>query len=218
MRSIGRSQLAQPSVHLVLFLLRRKLASWTTFDIVGPLNEADAENRPLIEGIASFRREQNLRRVPYLETEAQHRLEARLGLDARSFHFAACADERIVASVRLTPAPFELSVLLPDLDVGAYASYLEFSRLCVAEHLPRPLRLEAISQMVTSAGVWCLAHPEYGGIVALCRADRIAFMRKVGLRCKNRNLAIPDRGEDYALMAGSRRELLNYQRLIFRRR
>lgn len=171
----------------------------------GPLFQANPLHQSKVDEIITFRTEQNLTRASHLESERQKRIEATLALDARSVHFAAELNGQIQASVRLTPAPFELGLLLPELDLTPYRQYFEFSRLCTGIESPRKARIA--QALVIRAGHWLFTSTSAEGIVALCKQDNVAYMTRFGLHKIRTELSVKGRDGAYTLMGNDKESI-----------
>jgi GNAT superfamily N-acetyltransferase len=127
-------------------------------------------------------------------------------LDARSFVYAARSDGRIVATLRATPAPFEIDRHVPRDRLRAAIGdelerYVEVSRMLAD---PRFASRGIASAMVSFGGVDMMLNTPYRGY--------LAYIRLAGARPEARlagastvlKFQIPSRGDhEYAVVAGA---------------
>lgn len=86
--------------------------------------------------------------------------------DERSTHFYALDKKgEIAGALRLTPEPFEISTLTPELAVAAsrYAQFFEISRYAVERK-----HADMAERLLFFAGVWILRKSTAAGVIALC--------------------------------------------------
>lgn len=174
---------------------------------VGPLS-ASTFTDAFREQLRAFRVEQYRQQTPYLLSEEQQRLEERMLLDERSTHFVALRGERLLATLRVTPFPFELAELSPALAQAAppFIRFAEFSRL-VCEHSARGALLG--SRLMGEACLWALEQG-FEGVIALCKQQRRPLFERYGLSAQaDRTFLVPSReAESYSLMAGRWADIL----------
>jgi hypothetical protein len=195
------------------------IKTFTKVRFVGPITV----DSPEYEAVIQFRTDQNEKRAPHLEHANQREIEERLRIDERSSHFAIAKSGVIVACVRITPAPFELSELSPVFAKRGsdFKDYLEFGRLCT------DLRLERKALYASMLVVWAarasFADGKFQGVVAVCRTNRVSYMEKLGLEADPYSVTVEPRQSDYRFIHGSKDHLVNFyfDRLIsflYRRR
>ena len=182
------------------------MKNFSNIRFVGPVSA----NSPAFDEILRFRLEQNHRSAPHLEDPVQLEIERRLQIDERSLHFSLERNGRIVACVRATPAPYELSELSPKFAEHArgYPGYFEFGRLCTDASLKRRGFYAGI--LTVKAARVVFMEEDGAGIIAVCRPNRVAYMEKLGLEAGAEAVTVPARRSEYRLMAASRDRLLRY--------
>lgn len=176
--------------------------------VLGPVLAAE-ENSETLQALKEFRRGQyEASSATYLNNVTQTQLETRLNLDERSRHFYARNRRGVIATLRVTPHPFELSQLTAELSqVSAlFQDYLELSRLVVApEH-----RGSGVGKKLCYAAMLWAASGEYKGFIAICREHRREEFSRFGLEpFENRAFEIPERDHgSYRFMCGSWRKII----------
>lgn len=197
--------LENASLQLLATLARQGSAK-----VLGPLYLDVDSDRAIVERALAFRRAQNLVRAPYLESIAQREVEQRLRLDERSAHFVALQGEEIVATLRMTPAPFEISEIIAERTLeskGDFDDYVEVGRLCTDVHLQQKARVAR--QITLTAILWQIERLSCRGALALCKQDKVKLFRRFGLTLVAERICIPSRGSDYCIIAGSRQDVLD---------
>lgn len=176
--------------------------------LVGPLFWVNGDDRKIILDVQKFRREQNAVRAPYLDAPAQLRIENELQIDERSAHFVAFKQNEVVACIRLTPGPFEMERLSPFLKERAqdFKDYYEFSRLCTQLTLKSKGSVACL--MLLKSGLWLFSESKARGIVGICKQERVRYMSRFGLVERNSDLSIEGRGDGYAVISGSKFEII----------
>jgi hypothetical protein len=196
---------------LTIFLAKQYIEMNTKIVIHGPCRLDDGKNADLVRRAISFRRQQNIVRAQYLEDMKQENIESRLQLDRRSTHFIATMNNRIIACVRLTPAPFEMSLLNPTLQqyqAQRYQGYFEFGRLCTDVNLTN--KGEVAKYLLIKAGLWAMSAPRSRGLVGICKENKVRFMQKFGLNPIERNLDIIGREGSYTLIGAEREQIMDF--------
>lgn len=168
---------------------------------LGPLS-ASTLPEAFREQLRAFWVQQYRQQTPYLLSEEQQRLEERMQLDARSTHFVALKGEQLIATLRVTPFPFELAELTPELAQAAlpFIRFAEFSRL-VCEQSARGALLG--TRLMGEACLWALEQ-DFEGVIALCKPSRKPLFERYGLSPQEgRTFHVPSRENGtYSLMAG----------------
>ncbi len=195
------------------------IKTFTKVRFIGPITADSPEYGDVIR----FRTQQNEKRAPHLEHSNQREIEERLRIDERSSHFAIAKAGMIVACVRITPAPFELSELSPVFAKRAeeFKDFLEFGRLCTDHGLER--KALYASMLVVWAARASFADGKFHGVVAVCRPNRVSYMEKLGLEADPLSVSVESRKSDYRFVHGSKDRLVHFHfdRLIsflYRRR
>lgn len=194
----------------VLFnVVQNYLDSHLKYTIVGPLTYSELYQYLLINKVRNLRQQEAILNSPYLLEPAQQEIENELTLDKRSHHFIIFNNGELAASVRLTPAPYETSVLISEFQSQhKFNNYFEFSRLITNSELndkATPAKL-----LLIKAGLWCLSETTNMGIFGLCKHKRVRFLSRFGLSPSGSTFSIANRGDGYSLMSASREELLNF--------
>ncbi len=196
-------------VDFYLYINRHKAS------VVGPFNP---KNKPHLFSLAvDFRKLQSISRAPYLFEKTQNDIEELLQLDERSQHFVLIQDEKIIAYIRLTPAPFELSALLPlnthyktDLN-----NYYEFSRFATDNSLTNK-RFYALL-LLLKAGHWLFSKKNAEGIVGICKSNRLSYFKHFHLLAQNQDaFSIDSRHGEYFYILGKKQHVLySISRMLF---
>jgi len=174
--------------------------------VLGPLTPTSADYARVLE----FRMEWHKKDAPYLMDATQLEIEQTLQLDERSLHFALESDGAIIACVRATPPPLELSALSEEFCVraAAYSGYYEFSRLCTNRSLGR--KALYASMLVVKAAQYLFSNQLAKGIVGICRDSRVTYMKRLGLHSDGFPVWLEARQGNYELLYASKYELLNF--------
>lgn len=193
-------------VHSFLFwIVKSFLKRQRSLEFIGPLNFDSHETQELI----AFRNGILINSAPYLFEQSALDSEAIGNFDPRSFHFGVKFKGKISAYVRLTPAGFELSSLSHTWSVVSkkYTDYIEFNRLVADPNVPKRGYFGRL--LLLYVGLWLFEHSNYQGIVAICRPERMNFLNSFGLASvTGLTTYLPDRGESYQMLIGSRKEIL----------
>ncbi len=155
--------------------------------IDGPFHGDSLVTSGILDQIIDFRNYQYASNHQHLINNGQYLIEKKMRIDERSFHFVAFAGDHIVGCVRLTPAPFELSSLHPEVKKlnhkYEYGGYLEISRLiCASDRLPRSRVGE---RLLLSAGKWALVSNRRKGLFAITRGNNHRKFSKYGFCIQN---------------------------------
>lgn len=209
--------LERPSpVERLQALVRTTLIPKHEARFVGPLSTSTVPEAFQAQ-LHAFRVRQYEQQTPYLLGEEQRRLEERMQLDERSTHFVALRGEQLLATLRVTPFPFELGELTPELAQVAppFLRFAEFSRL-VCESSARGALLG--TRLMGEACLWAQAQG-FEGVIALCKPDRRPLFERYGLSPQaGRTFHIPSREEGaYSLMAGRWPDILEGALRTFQR-
>lgn len=182
------------------------LKTFPKLRVLGPMTTTSEAYARMIE----FRREWHKRDAPYLTETAQIEIEQGLQLDERSLHFALEYEGEIIACVRATPPPFELSALSDQFRVHAkaHASCYEFSRLCTNRKMGR-MALYA-SVLVVKAAQYLFSNQLAEGIVGICRENRVTYMKRLGLHSNTSPIWLEARQGNYQLLYASKEDLLDF--------
>jgi hypothetical protein len=196
----------RPTAAAFIRLADLVLAMDTSVEIRGP--ERLGAGAPLLEGLQALREREYLQAGPHLLSPVQRHIEERCQLDERSWHFLAAVGGEPVGALRVTPSPFEMAELAPELRYTSddYAGYLEFNRLLVARahrHLSIGRRL------IAAAARWGLASDSQG-VVAVCRDGAYTLFAKYGLTVAHQQqIVVPSRpGGMYSLVHGTWRAIV----------
>lgn len=205
-RSIPSPVLADARHVQAFATLIRSLHQGSPIQVVGPFS-VDLVPTTFMWRLLEFRHRQYREQQPYLLSEEQQQLESRLRLDARSTHFVAMQGEEIVAALRVTSSPFELTELVPELKevVPALAGFAEFSRLIHDKSVRGVLGVRLMGE----ACLWAVDQG-FEGIVGLCQHGPRQLFERYGLRpFEDREYRVPSRSEGcYSLMLGRWPEIL----------
>jgi hypothetical protein len=146
----------------------------------------------------------------YLRSEEVIQIIGALTIEERSAHFVVRQEGAIVAILRATPYPFELSRSTEQLrdEALSLSSYLEFSRLYVRQSAMA--RVWVGPMLLASAAEWAILNG-FEGLVALSKMPQKRLYERFGLRPRWReSLVIPMRQNgEYWLMRGRWSEMYN---------
>jgi|GEM_PF-5056954 len=156
-------------------------------ELIGPLMEQDKiqSNQNVLKEMDSFYLNELQKTAPYILGEKQIMLEKGLRIHQRSLYFVARLHGKVVAAVRLTPPPFELTQLiqntagLESLNLNFAQNYLEYSRLMTDPQIPN--RGMLVSPLLLMAGLVAFRDYQAGGLIGLCRRNRESFFKKFQL-------------------------------------
>lgn len=144
----------------------------------GPISGKTLDPETL-KKISKFRDRTYSSLCPYLSSEKQKQIDKSLALDDRSTHFYALNRKKeIVGCLRLTPGPFEITGLTPELAEVAknYTEYLEISRYIAANRAPF-----VAERLLFVAGSWIWTRTPYRGMIAFCRNKLKEHYRRYGI-------------------------------------
>lgn len=115
--------------------------------------------------------------TPYLFNEFHQNLEQELKIDQRSYHLIAHTRGEILGVMRVSPAPFEVSHLTPELHTKSQelSDYLEVSRMILSEEGRR----KSVGLILCFSIVNWGRQTSHKGLIALCRpqnASRFGFL------------------------------------------
>jgi hypothetical protein len=132
--------------------------------------------------------------------------------DHRSLHFWATHNDEIIASMRATPSPYEISLynLEIPLDKLKLLNRLEFSRLIGIQIKD----LRVVTQSLIACA--CLIGVEAGfdGVVAMCRAPQRRLFEKFGLTAISAPIFVPKRrNAKYWLMNATWAEIATHMKI-----
>jgi hypothetical protein len=170
-----------------------------------------------LDQINAFRAAQYHTLSPYLLEPEQLAIDARCQLDERSQQFVAVhypdpafPDEpAIIGCSRVTPAPFELSQLTPELAEAAshYPGYWELSRLVVDAQYSSGFVGE---KLFMGAARWLCLTTDIPGFLLICKTRRKRYFEYYGLKAhagadgQPQSFVIPCRkSQTYYLMTGT---------------
>jgi len=146
-------------------------------------------NEDELEEIKSYRSSQFKDSQDYLIPKSYIEKMKDRRVDNYSYQFIARSkvDNSIIASMRLTPWPFESSDYVQTSD--DYKEYLEISRLIVKEK-----GLGIGKKILIYAGNHAISKTNYTGFVAICKEDRLGMFASFGLLSK-KIFKIQNRGD-----------------------
>jgi len=173
----------------------------------GPLTSH--EHSELLYKAMEFRRANSISRAPYLYEDAQLEIEKELNIDERSFHFVVIKDGEMMGYIRLTPMPFEISSLMPRsiISLANYHHYFEFSRFITANHVTNKRYFALL--LLLKAGHWLFAKKNAGGILGICKPNRLHYFKYFNLFPQNNEpVSITNRIGEYHFILGSKQDIL----------
>jgi hypothetical protein len=161
--------------------------------------------------VKRFRLEQYRRALPYMLDELGP--DGSDDLDSRSCTFAARWNGEVVATIRLTPHPFETSRYVPEEVVAGFLGsrwrdeYLEWSRLLV--DMEAPVRGLA-SSIIVFAGLRVLFSTPFRGFFGYATTEVQQVFAKFCVATHTETFSIPRRGpQRYVLLKGDFVEVLD---------
>lgn len=194
-----------PMADLFAQMLARPLAQGTlSFDEV---HSADAWDE-----VKRFRLEQYRKALPYMLDELGP--DGADDIDPRSCTFAARWNGAVVATIRLTPHPFETSRYVPEdvvagfLGAGWRDDYLEWSRLLADRDAPvRGLA----SSVIAFAGLRALSSTPFHRFFGYATPQVMRVYEKFNVATHPETFSIPRRGpQRYVLLKGDLMEALDH--------
>jgi hypothetical protein len=155
--------------------------------------------------VKRFRLEQYRKVLPYMLEELGP--DGSDDIDARSSTFAARWNGDVVATIRLTPHPFETSRYVPDGVIAGFLGsrwredYIEWSRLLVDG--AAPVRGLA-SSLIAFAGLHALSSTQFRGFFGYATTEVQRVYAKFGIATHPETFSIPRRGpQRYVLIKGN---------------
>ena len=150
--------------------------------IVGPIFHEEHAGSKLWQRMLDFRKKNTEARAPYLYSKEQKAIDKELQIDERSAHFVIATENEIMAYLRLTPRPFELSKLDPKwIDAEKrFDDFYELSRLATTPKIKS--RALYARLLLLGSGLWLFNHTDCQGIIAVCREDKLKYFSQFGLR------------------------------------
>jgi hypothetical protein len=211
------ADLSRAEQALCLDILARIIHSNDQVDILRP-----DEHPFTLADINAFRAAQYQTLSPYLLDSHQQAIETRCQLDERSQQFVAVtttdaltispdtsSKPDIIGCARVTPAPFELSQLTPELAEAAshYPDYWELSRLVVDAQYSSGFVGE---KLFMGAARWLCLTTDIPGFLLICKTRRKRYFEYYGLKAhpgadgQPQSFVIPCRNsQTYYLMTGT---------------
>ena len=135
-----------------------------------------------LEKIELFRRQMYQLKHRYLIPSNKIEIEREREIDKRSYHLIVYgSNQEIVASVRMTPYPFEITSVLGESKTKDYDRYLEISRL-----ICRNPKSGIGNKLLIRAGLFAIRNKNYDGLVAICKSEKINLFQSFGLKTIHR--------------------------------
>ncbi len=174
-----------------LAIIERIASADKAVEIPTPLRGRDMDRKDYL-AVLDFRRRIYDGIAPYLNQNPQKSLEERIGADELGYHLVARKEGRIVGTLRLNDDPFEIAAQNP-----------AFARLCTA--LPGHIEMSRVvtdgshpgtgKKLLIMAGLWVIRHTPFHGILGHCKAEKLGYFAKFGLRADTgEGHTIPGRG------------------------
>lgn len=164
------------------------------------------------EGVLRFRLEQYEKRLPYMLHELGP--DGTDALDARSTTFAAQWNGDVVATIRLTPHPYETSQYVSEDSLTRFlgeawdSSYLEWSRLLIDGEAPIRRLMPA---MLVYAGLHVLSSTRYSHYFGYASLRVQPVFARFRMTADTETFSIPKRGDHaYALLKGDFADSLHH--------
>lgn len=181
--------------------LNRVIHNDPLLHVHGPLS-LEVDGPAFLAPIQKFRYEQYQQSSAYLNAYFQESLERKLLLDERGLHFYASYNGQVIASLRVTPPPFEMSGLSNELRdrVEELKDYVELGRLLVDDRF----RSKGVGKKLLYASAIHLVNQRYQGFIAICREHRRREFLRFGLVQNGPPFEIKTRpGSQYYLLSGN---------------
>jgi len=152
-----------------------------------------------VDEIGYFKQAVNIRlKKDYLLDEKHLENIGESDLAARSNLLSLVYRNRLVATCRLTPPPFEISRIFPNGEaaIDEYSDYLEISRLiCVQKNMSANFLIH-VGTIGISSGC--------KGFVGLCMRHHLKSFKRFGFKIIAGPLPVPDRkGNEYFVVVGN---------------
>lgn len=135
--------------------------------------------------IKDFREKTYSQRAPYLLGTEHLDLINEVELNERSYHFLGESKETILSTLRLTPYPFEITALFPQLDEQIqknFSNYIELSRL-ISKNREQTLFLFMQAALFAQK-------MGYTGFISICSPKNYQKFKKFGLQAYGEALEI----------------------------
>lgn len=166
------------------------------------------DERILYLKIREHRYKYYLQRAIHLTAETE--LESEQNLDRRSVLFALEVQGMIVASLRLTPRPFEIeSFGIHQLPFETYNRYAELGRLVSDPQLDQISIALLARYLLCYTGLFAIEKYHFAGFVAICRPFRLSYFKKFGLR-DHFTIYHSDRKMTYHFLSATMSEILTH--------
>ncbi len=165
--------------HYVLAEMAKVIHNDDGLHVHGPLT-IGVDGPRVIDEIQQFRQEEYTRTAKYLTEDFQESLEKRLKIDEKSFHFFARYQGKIIASLRITPPPFEMTELSTELKnaVLQHKNYLEIGRLLVKDGYQKA----GLGKKILFQAMLFSYFSDYEGFIAICREHRRKEFERFGMK------------------------------------
>lgn len=157
-----------------------------TLDLLNPQLKLDCfkfddeSYSPLYSQVLANRRKYYRIHAPHLLDENELRREKEI--DARSFIISVRSNNSVIASLRLTPHPYELSDHdVHQFDFRQFADFLEIGRLVIDPDMALSSSALLVRYMLCGTGLIAFSKLGSPGFVAICRPYRLQIFTKFGL-------------------------------------
>ncbi len=169
-----------------------------------------------IEGFDEFYKKQIKDHSPYLLNNTHLEIQETLNLNKRSIYFIVTNKQEIIASVRLTPYPFELESLCSQFKDKSkeYQDYFEISRLQINSTIKN--RRVFVKFLLFETGTWLFHHSGAKGISGVCRKERVSFFSGFGMKVISEGFIKSRKGRYYFLVATHQEMLLSATVYVFK--
>lgn len=142
-----------------------------------------------LDQILRFRNEMHQEGQTYLIAQTREEKRIEQDLDKRSFHAVVYSKRgEIVAATRLTPYPFETTLILGEEKTKPFKRYLEISRLVCKRK-----KAGIGKRLLIHSGCFAIRRKKFEGFIAICRNENYSIFQKFGLTTLD-SFSYPSRG------------------------
>lgn len=146
------------------------------FSVLVDFSEACSEYQEIVQHRIRY----YLKSAPHLLAEEEMAIEK--SVDLRSRIYCIRSANRVLASVRLTPRPFEFEQFgLQQLQNMNFSNYWELGRLVSEVDLEPMASALVVRFLLCATGLDAVEQVKCQGLVAICRPTRLSFFEKFGL-------------------------------------
>ncbi|MBY0554701.1 hypothetical protein K2P97_09240 [bacterium] len=153
------------------------------------------------------RKKYYLKHAPHLLAESEIKNE--MSVDQQSKIISVSAQGQVIASLRLTPRPYELETHdSHNFDFENFKNYLEIGRLVTDPEIEQINLAILVRYLLCGAGLVAFEEMQSSGFVAICRPYRLQLFKKFGLQY-HFDIFSQKRKIQYCFLSGSASEILS---------